>query len=94
MGVKPQPVLSDHQLNNVLNFTGSGVQVVAFSVAVGVAAAAGYSTNAELIHSYQILMGFFGACCVLASVPYFLAERRRPGQQLPRGAKWWNVGFM
>ena len=82
------------KLNNVLNYTGSSVQVVAFSVAVGIAAAVGYNTDAQLIHSYQILMGFFGAVCVIVTIPYFIAQNRRPGQQLPTGVKWWNVGFV
>ncbi|ORX37517.1 putative autophagy protein [Kockovaella imperatae] len=82
------------KLNNLLNVVGSSVEVVAFCVAVGIAAGVGYATNAEIIRSYQILLGFFGAFTIIATVPYFIAQKHRPGQQLPDGANWLTVGFV
>ena len=68
------------KLNNLLNYTGSAVQVVAFGVAAGIAAGVGSTTNDQIIRSYQVLLGFFGACCLLVTIPYFLSQKRRPGQ--------------
>jgi hypothetical protein len=37
-------------------------------------------------------MGYFGALTVICTVPFFIVQKRRPGQQLPAGTKWWLAG--
>lgn len=32
-------------------------------------------------------MGYFGALTVICTVPFFIVQKRRPGQQLPAGTK-------
>lgn len=38
-------------------------------------------------------MGYFGAITVVCTVPFFIVQKHRPGQQLPEGTSWWSVGF-
>ncbi len=37
-------------------------------------------------------MGYFGVITVITTVPFFIVQKHRPGQQLPEGTKWWLVG--
>jgi hypothetical protein len=76
----------------LLNIVGSSLQIVTSGIALGVAAAIGYATEPALLQSYRILMGFLSACTVLATVPFFLAQQHRPGQQLPAGTSWLMAG--
>ncbi|KAH8894151.1 putative autophagy protein [Thozetella sp. PMI_491] len=80
------------KLYNLVNITGSALVVVTYAVAVGISAAIGYQTDDEKIKSYRVLMGYFGIITVICTVPFFIVQKHRPGQQLPDGAKWWLVG--
>lgn len=66
--------------------------VVTYAIAVGISAGVGFSTPGQLITSYRVLMGYFGAITLVCTVPFFLVQKHRPGQQLPEGTKWWLVG--
>ncbi|KAH8800268.1 putative autophagy protein [Xylogone sp. PMI_703] len=79
---------------NTANITASALVVAFYGIAMGISARVGYNTQSQLIHSYQVLMAYFGAITVLCTVPFFIAQKHRPGQQLPEGTKWWNVGFL
>ena len=63
-----------------------------YAIAVGISAGVGYKTQQEKILSYRVLMGYFGAITVICTVPFFLVQKHRPGQQIPEGTKWWLVG--
>lgn len=65
-----------------------------YAIAVGISAAVGYETPQQLIYSYRVLMGYFGAITVICTVPFFIVQKHRPGQQLPEGTRWWLVGPM
>lgn len=80
------------KLNNLLNVTGSSLQIVSSAIALGIAEAIGYGSETEILQSYRVLMGFLSACTVLVTVPFFLAQQHRPGQQLPAGTKMWQAG--
>ena len=67
--------------------------VITYAIAVGISAAVGFDTETKLINSYRILMGYFGAITLLCTVPFFIVQQHRPGQQIPEGTKWFNVGF-
>lgn len=82
------------KLYNLVNITGSALVVIFYAIAVGISAAVGYDSDQKLITSYRVLMGYFGAITVICTVPFFLVQKHRPGQQLPAGAKWWTVGPM
>ena len=66
--------------------------VVFYAIAVGIAAGVGYATNQQLINSYRVLMGYFGALTMLCTIPFFIVQKFRPGQQLPHGSKMWSAG--
>lgn len=38
-------------------------------------------------------MGSLAACTVLATMPFFLAQQYRPGQQVPDGTPMWKAGM-
>lgn len=80
------------QLYNLVNITGSALVVIVYSIAVGISAGIGFETDTKLIYSYQVLMGYFGAITVICTLPFFIVQKHRPGQQLPEGTKWWLVG--
>lgn len=75
-----------------MNITGSALVVIAYSIGVGISAAVGYNSEEKLIRSYNILMGYFGAVTVICTVPFFVVQKHRPGQQLPEGTSWLTVG--
>lgn len=81
------------KLYNLCNITGSALVVVTFAIAVGISARIGFDSDEKLIHSYNVLMGYFGAITVVCTVPFFIVQKHRPGQQLPEGTNWWTVGF-
>ncbi|ORY27919.1 putative autophagy protein [Naematelia encephala] len=80
------------KLNNLLNVLGSCLEILASAIALGIAAAIGYNTDAQLLYQYRVLMGFLSAFTVLATVPFFIAQKHRPGQQLPEGVPLWKAG--
>ncbi|PMD45611.1 autophagy protein, partial [Hyaloscypha variabilis F] len=82
------------KLYNLCNITGSALVVGTYAIAVGISAAVGYNTPQKLINSYRILMGYFGAITLVCTLPFFLVQKHRPGQQLPEGTRWWTVGPM
>ncbi|KAM3498490.1 hypothetical protein MY10362_008194 [Beauveria mimosiformis] len=81
------------KLYNLCNITGSALVVVFYAIAVGISAGIGFDTPRKLIYSYNVLMGYFGALTVICTVPFFLVQKHRPGQQLPQGTSFWSVGF-
>ncbi|KAJ6787529.1 hypothetical protein PWT90_02784 [Aphanocladium album] len=81
------------KLYNLCNITGSALVVVFYAIAVGISAGVGFDTPQKLIRSYNVLMGYFGALTVICTVPFFLVQKHRPGQQLPEGTSFWSVGF-
>ncbi|TQV97545.1 hypothetical protein V2A60_006704 [Cordyceps javanica] len=81
------------KLYNLCNITGSALVVVFYAIAVGISAGIGFDTPQQLIRSYNVLMGYFGALTVICTVPFFLVQKHRPGQQLPEGTSFWSVGF-
>lgn len=80
------------KLYNLVNIIGSALVVVTYAIAVGISAGVGYADNTELIRSYRVLMGYFGAITLVCTLPFFIVQKHRPGQQLPEGTKWWLVG--
>ncbi|KAM3448277.1 hypothetical protein MY3296_007960 [Beauveria thailandica] len=81
------------KLYNLCNITGSALVVVFYAIAVGISAGIGFDSPRKLIYSYNVLMGYFGALTVICTVPFFLVQKHRPGQQLPKGTSFWSVGF-
>jgi len=65
--------------------------VVTYAIAVGISAKVGYQTETQKITSYRVLMGYFGAITVICTVPFFMVQKHRAGQQLPEGTKFWTV---
>ncbi|KAM3545891.1 hypothetical protein ARSEF1564_001172 [Beauveria bassiana] len=81
------------KLYNLCNITGSALVVVFYAIAVGISAGIGFGTPRKLIYSYNVLMGYFGALTVICTLPFFLVQKHRPGQQLPEGTSFCSVGF-
>ena len=77
---------------NLCNITGSALVVTFYGIAIGIAAGVGYANQTQLITSYRVLMGYFGALTVLCTVPFFIINKHRPGQQLPKGTKIFASG--
>ncbi|KAL1411607.1 hypothetical protein Q8F55_002571 [Vanrija albida] len=80
------------KLYNLVNITGSALVVVFYAIAVGISAGVGFKTDTELITTYRVLMGYFGALTVLCTMPFFIVQKHRPGQKLPEGTRWWLAG--
>ncbi|KXL42006.1 MAG: hypothetical protein FE78DRAFT_155351 [Acidomyces sp. 'richmondensis'] len=80
------------KLYNWCNIVGSALVVVTYAIAVGISAGVGYKTETQKITSYRVLMGYFGAITVICTVPFFIVQKHRAGQQLPEGTKFWTVG--
>jgi hypothetical protein len=80
------------KLYNMANIVGSALVVITYAIAVGITAGVGFSNDQQLITSYRVLMGYFGAITVLTTLPFFIVQKKRAGQQLPAGTKFWNVG--
>lgn len=80
------------QMYNWINVCGSAGVVIFSAIAVGISAGIGFDTIQKLNYSYRVLLGYFGAISVLLSVPFFIVNKHRPGQQLPVGSKWYTAG--
>ena len=80
------------QLYNWINTVGSAFVVVSCAIAVGISAAIGFDTTAQLIKAYRVLLGHFGIVTIITSAPFFLVNKHCPGQQLPAGTKWCLAG--
>ena len=80
------------QIYNYVNIFGSAGNLVLLGIATGVAYAIGSTTTAELDKGYRIIVAMFGAVLVLTTIPWFLVEQHRPGQQLPTGGKFIFAG--
>ena len=80
------------QLYNWINSIASLLVVITSSIAVGISAAIGFSTDDQLVKAYRVLLGYFGVVSMICSVPFFIVNKHRPGQQLPKDAKWYNAG--
>ena len=76
----------------MVNIVGSGINVVILGIAAGAAYALGYTPEEKQNHAYKVLLGYFGALTVVATVPFFIVMKRRPGQQLPKGTHWALAG--
>ena len=85
-------MLERSTLFNWVNIVGSGTNLVALGVATGVSYKIGSATTAELLKSYQILLGLWGALTVVCTLPWFVLEQHRPGQKLPDGTGWLLAG--
>ena len=77
---------------NYVNITGSVLVVIFTGMSIGISAGIGYTTDAQVLHTYRVLMGVLGAVTVLCTVPFFIVQQHRPGQQLPRGTNWYAAG--
>ena len=80
------------QLYNRCNIVGSALVVGTYAISIGISQAVGFGSNSTLIHSYNVLLGYFGAITVICTVPYLILQKRRPGQQLPAGASYLTAG--
>ncbi|ORX36955.1 putative autophagy protein [Kockovaella imperatae] len=80
------------QLYNMSNITGSALVVVTYAISIGISYALGYGSDATLIHSYNILLAYFGAITVLCTLPFLILQKHRPGQALPEGVSFWTAG--
>jgi MFS-type transporter involved in bile tolerance (Atg22 family) len=68
---------------------GSALSIIlTYAIVYGV----GYQTQEQNNKVYSIIVGFFGIIWILSSLPWFLIEQHRPGQQLPDNTSWLTVG--
>jgi len=65
---------------------------VLLAIATGMAYKIGTDTTAQLDRGYQCILGLFGAVLVITTIPWFLVEQHRPGQQLPAGGRFIFAG--
>ena len=80
------------QMYNWINVSGSAGVVIFSAIAVGISAGIGFDTVQKLNLSYRVLLGYFGAISILLSVPFFIVNKHRPGQQLPAGSSLLTAG--
>ena len=83
---------SDRQLYNWINSIASLLVVITAAIAIGISAGVGFDSEERLIYSFRVLLGYYGALGILTTVPFFLANKHRPGQQLPKGTHWYSAG--
>lgn len=85
-------MLERSKIYNWVNIVGSAGNLLLLCISTGVAYKIGTSTVASTDQGYRVLVGMFGAVTVLTTVPWFLVEQYRPGQQLPKGSGWILAG--
>ena len=60
------------------NITGSALVVITYAISVGISQAIGFGSPETLIHSYNVLLGYFGAITVICTVPYLVLQKVSP----------------
>lgn len=78
-------------MNISLIFSSVGTTVV-LALGLVIPVAMGYATTEENTKVYSVLIAYFTAVWVLAAIPWFLWEQRRPGQKLPPNTNYFAVG--
>ena len=63
------------QLYNMSNITGSALVVITYAISVGISQAIGFANDATLIHSYNVLLGYFGAVTVICTLPFLIIQK-------------------
>lgn len=85
-------MLERSKLSNIsLMFSAIG-SMLCILIALGICYAMGTKTVAENTKVYSVIVGFFGVVWVISSIPWFVLEQHRPGQQLPDNTSWLTVG--
>lgn len=77
------------------NMVGSGLVVLFYGVATGVAYAVTHNRIDDdrlTIKAYQVLLAYLGVVVVLCTVPYFFFQKFRPGQAVPANTPLWKLG--
>lgn len=77
--------------NYSLMFSAIG-SMLCILISLGICYGIGTATVAENTKVYSVIIGFFGVIWVISSIPWFVAEQHRPGQQLPDNTSWLTVG--
>lgn len=85
-------MLERSKLYNIVNIVSSIICLVLLAIATGVAVKIGTATQAQLDLGYRVLVGMFGAVTVICTIPWFIVEQHRPGQQLPPGTNFLLAG--
>ena len=85
---------------NIAMYACSPAQVLILAVCVGILYALNVNAN-EANNSWgiSVILAFLSGLCVLFSLPWFIMEKRRPGQTLPAGMsivraglwQWWRT---
>ena len=63
------------QLYNMCNITGSALVVLTYAISIGISQAVGFGSPTTLIHSYNVLLGYFGAVTVICTLPFLILQK-------------------
>ncbi|KAI9820222.1 MAG: hypothetical protein M1827_005844 [Pycnora praestabilis] len=83
-----------NELSNIAFYIQSCGEIIILAIIVGVLF--GVNVNASVANNnwgLSVLIAFATGCWVLLAIPWFIMEKRRPGQQLPPGMNIVSVGF-
>lgn len=85
---------------NLTGIAGALVQVVIIALCVGILHALNVNaSDANNNWGISVIIAFVSGLCVLFSLPWFIMEKRRPGQTIPAGMnivsaglwQWWRT---
>ena len=60
------------------NIVGSALVVITYAISIGISQAVGFGSPAKIIHSYNVLLGYFGAVTVVCTLPFLILQKVCP----------------
>jgi MFS-type transporter involved in bile tolerance (Atg22 family) len=87
-------MMQRNRISNVAFIAQSAGEIIILAVLVGILFALDVNASDEKnLWGLSVLIAYATGCWVLLSVPWFLFEKKRPGQKIPAGMNIVTVGF-
>lgn len=87
-------MMQRNRISNVAFIMQSAGEIVILAVLVGILFAVDVERSDERnLWGLSVLIAYCTACWVVLSIPWFIYEKRRPGQKIPAGMNIVSVGF-
>lgn len=87
-------MMQRNRISNVAFIIQSAAEIVILAIIVGILFGLDVTaSDANNLWGLCVLVAFATAVWVLAAIPWFILEKRRPGQDLPPGMNLVSVGF-
>ena len=87
-------MMQRNRISNVAFIMQSAGEILILAVLVGILFALDVNASDENnLWGLSVLIAYATGCWVLLSIPWFVFEKRRPGQKIPAGMNIVSVGF-